>query len=69
LLRELEIRIWTFHHSSVARIADDDFQILETGQKSRYLTDVARLGLRPLEWETDEELEELTRLLAAELDS
>jgi hypothetical protein len=68
LLRELRIRIWALHHATVARITNDDFQILETGQRSRYLTDVARLGLRPLEWETDKDLEEQVRLLAAELD-
>lgn len=68
LLREHEIGIWALHHSSVARISRDEFQILETGQRSRYLTDVARLGLRPLEWESDEDLEEQARLLAAELD-
>jgi hypothetical protein len=68
LLRELRIRIWALHHATVARISRDDFQILETGQRSRYLMDVARLGLRPLEWQTEADLEEQTRLLAAELD-
>ncbi len=68
LLRKLRIRIWALHHATVARIAHDDFQILETGQRSRYLTDVARLGIRPLEWERDEDLELQVRLLAAELD-
>lgn len=68
LLRELRIRIWALHHATVARITKDNFQILETGQRSRYLTDVARLGLRPLEWETDEDREEQVRLLATELD-
>lgn len=68
LLGELRIRIWALHHATVARITSDEFQILESGQRSRYLTDVARLGLRPLEWETVEDLEEQVRLLAAELD-
>jgi len=68
LLDELRIRTWALHHATVAKITRDEFQILETGQRSRYLTDVARLGLRPLAWETDEDLEEQVRLLAAELD-
>lgn len=69
LLRDLGIRLWALHHPSVARITRDEFQILEVGQRSRYLTDVARLGLSPLEWETNEDLEDQVRLLAAELDA
>lgn len=68
LLKELRIGLWALHHVTVAKIAKDRFQILETGQRSRYLTDVARLGLHPLEWETDEDLDEQVRLLAAQLD-
>jgi hypothetical protein len=41
--------------------------VLETGSRSRYLTAVARLGLRPLEWDTEEALSERALLLAAEL--
>lgn len=68
-LEQLGIRIWALHHVKVARIAKDEFQILETGQRSRYLMDVSRLGIHPIEWETDEDLEEQTQLLAAELDT
>jgi len=43
------------------------YSVLEAGSRSRYLTAVARLGLRPLEWETDGDLHEQIRLLATEL--
>ncbi len=66
-LKKRKIRLWALHHSSVATIAKDEFRVLETGNRSRYLTAVARLGLRPLEWEADEDLHEQIRLLATEL--
>ena len=68
LLRELGIAIWVLHHVKVAAIAAGTFKILEKGGRSRYLTAVAGLGVHPLEWETDAELDERVRLLAAELD-
>jgi len=68
LLKQLAITIWVLHHVKVAVIAEGELKILETGDRSRYLTAVARLGVRPLEWEKDDDLQERTRLLAAELD-
>jgi len=66
LTRE-RIRLWALHHSSVATISKDEFKVLETGNRSRYLTAVARRGLRSLEWATEAELNEQALLLAAEL--
>ncbi len=67
-LQEEEIPVWVLHHTSVAEITRDQFKVLETGNRSRYLTAVARLGIHPLEWETDADLREMTRLLSAQLD-
>jgi hypothetical protein len=67
LLERRKISIWVLHHVKVARISRGVFEILEKGGRSRYLTAVARLGVHPLEWETEEDLEERTRLLASEL--
>ena len=69
LLKQLGITIWALHHVAVAVISEGEFRILETGNRSRYLAAVARLGIRPLVWETDDDLEETVRLLAAELDA
>lgn len=69
LLRRKRIAIWALHHVRVAAITKGEFKILETGGRSRYLTAVARLGIHPLEWETDDDLRERVRLLAAELDA
>ena len=66
-LNKEKIRLWALHHSSVATISKDEFRVLEAGSRSRYLTAVARLGLRPLEWQADEDLQEQIRLLATEL--
>jgi hypothetical protein len=66
-LRKEKIRLWALHHSSVATITKDEFRVLETGSRSRYLTAVGRLGLRPLEWETEGNLNEQIGLLAADL--
>lgn len=68
LVRQLGIAIWVLHHVKVAAIGSGTFRILEKSGRSRYLTAVAGLGVHPLEWETDAELEERVRLLAAELD-
>jgi hypothetical protein len=51
----------------VARISQEEFKVLEAGNRSRYLTAVARLGLRPLQWEDEAELAEQARLLSTEL--
>lgn len=68
LLEKKSIRLWVLHHVSVATITRDEFKILETGSRSRYLTAVARrLVLHPLEWETEDDLNEQTRLLSATL--
>lgn len=68
-LRKERIAIWALHHPSVAQISGDEFLIFEKGNRSRYLTAVARLGIRPIEWETDKELLERTRLLGLELET
>lgn len=62
-----EIPIWVLHHTSVAAISGNEFKVLEKGNRSRYLTAVARLGIRPLEWHSDDDLKERTALLAAQL--
>ncbi len=66
-LRRQKIRLWALHHSSVATITGAELKVLETGSRSRYLTAVARLGLRPLEWDTEEDLRKQARLLSAGL--
>lgn len=68
LLAQRKIPLWVLHHASVAEITGDEFKVLEKGNRSRYLTAVARLGIRPLEWETDDDLIERSALLAAQLD-
>lgn len=68
LLSQRAIPIWVLHHASVAEITGDEFKVLESGSRSRYLTAVARLGVRPLEWESDEDLRERAALLAAQLE-
>ena len=66
-LKQESIAIWVLHHVSVAAISRDEFKILESGNRSRYLTAVAKLGVNPLEWESDEDLKEQVRLLSAEV--
>ncbi len=66
-LRRASVRLWALHHASVATIKGDEFKVLEAGNRSRYLTAVAGLGLHPLEWSDERELEIQTRLLATEL--
>ena len=66
LARE-SVELWALHHSSVAAITKDEFKILEKGNRSRYLTAVAALGVRPLEWESDEDLKEQAGLLSIQL--
>lgn len=65
-LKAESIRIWLLHHTSVAEIRKDEFVVREKGNRSRYLTAVARLGVHPLEWETEKELLEQVGLLCAE---
>lgn len=61
------ISIWALHHISVATITKREFKVLETGNRSRYLTAVARLGIYPLEWENEEDLDAAIHLLSAQL--
>ena len=68
LLRQQGISIWAVHHVGVAEIASGVFRIKEKGNRSRYLEDVARIGIQPLAWESEDELEAQVRLLAEELD-
>ena len=49
-LKTKSIRVWLVHHVSVAEIRKDQFLVLEKGNRSRYLTAVAKLGVHPLEW-------------------
>lgn len=67
-LKAKDIGLWLLHHTSVAEVRGDEFIVREKGNRSRYLTAVARLGVNPLEWETDQELTTQTELLGAELD-
>lgn len=66
-LRKSRIALWALHHVTVAKITRDEFRVLETGQRSRYLEAIARLGVTPLEWDAEHELEQWTYLLASEL--
>jgi len=66
LKREL-ITIWVLHHVSVASIKRDEFKVLESGNRSRYLTAVVKLGVHPLEWENEDDLKEQVQLLSTEL--
>lgn len=60
-------RIWIVHHVSVAVIGQGKFQVLERGGRSRYLEAVARLGVYPLVWDSDDDLEERIRSLSTQL--
>lgn len=60
-------RVWVLHQSSLAEISRNHFQVNEAGGRSRYLEAVARLGVRPLDWETRDDMMRLVRLLATEL--
>ncbi len=68
-LRKSRIALWVLHHVSVAKITGDTFRVLEAGHRSRYLEAIARLGVTPLEWETDGDLEGWIQLLVSELGS
>jgi len=66
-LAEAKTAIWVLHHDSVAEISGDEFNVLEAGNRSRYLTAVAALGVHPIDWSDDEELDRKAALLSAEL--
>lgn len=67
ILRRRGISIWIMHHASVAQITGDEFKVLETGNRSRYLTAIARLGANVIEWESESELHERVQQLSREL--
>lgn len=66
-LKEHAITIWVLHHVSVASIKKDEFKVLEPGGRNRYLDSIVRLGVHPLEWDSEEALQEQIDLLSAEL--
>jgi hypothetical protein len=66
-LKTEAIPVWVMHHVSVASIQKDQFIIKESGNRSRYLTAVVRLGVHPLEWADEKDLAERVHLLSAEL--
>lgn len=55
-LKQKAVRIWLLHHVSVASIQENELKILETGERSRYLTDVAKLGPYMVAWEDHDDL-------------
>lgn len=65
-LRKQQIKLWLVHHVSVLSRSDDEFNVLERGDRSRYLQAVVRLGPRGVKWGTAQDLDERIRLLAAE---
>lgn len=67
-LAKNSVAIWLLHHSSVAAIRKDEFRMLESGQRSRYLTAVVTLGVESWPWEDEEDLMQQVRELSAELD-
>src|SRR5207244_3349157 len=60
-------RLWFLHHENVATIERGVFKVHEPGARSRYLTSLAVLGIRPIPWRTTEDLRERTALLAADV--
>jgi len=67
LLKRRRISTWVLYHASVASIQRNEFKVLEKGNRSRYLTAVARLGVHPLEWRDEADLEKRVSLLSIEL--
>ncbi len=65
-LRKQQIELWLVHHVSVLSRSEDEFNVLERGDRSRYLEAVVKLGPRAVKWETAQDLNERIRLLAAE---
>jgi hypothetical protein len=60
-------QIWILHHSAVASIDRDKFEVKEKGNRSRYLTAIVKLGVHPLEWGSDGDLEDQVALLSKQL--
>lgn len=65
-LKQQRIDLLLLHHTSVLSITEDEFKVLERGDRSRYLEAVVRLGPRAVEWETEQDLHNKIRLLSAE---
>ena len=68
-LKKHSITVWLLHHASVAAISKDEFRVLETGQRGRYLTAVVRLGVESWPWEDDNDLTRQVGELSKELDA
>jgi|GEM_PF-2074813 len=66
-LMKNKIRLWLVHHTSVASLSRDEFNVLEVGDRSRYLMDVVRLGPYAVEWKTNEELHDKIKLISMEI--
>lgn len=66
-LTKRSIAVWLLYQSSVAEISKDEFKVLETGQRSRYLSAVVALGVEPLEWDDDDDLMQRVAALADQL--
>lgn len=60
-------RIWVLHHTGVATFEKNHMVMHEPGGRSRYLEAVARLGVRAVDWDTEEELDHLATTIAEEL--
>lgn len=65
-LRKQQIGLWLVHHVSVLSRSEDEFKVLERGDRSRYLEAVIKLGPRRVKWETAQNLDDKIRLLSAE---
>lgn len=59
--------IWVLHHTRVASFREDRLVLHEAGGLSRYLEGVARLGVRALDWDSEEDLDRLVTYIAEEL--
>jgi hypothetical protein len=67
ILKKHEIDLWLLHHVSVLARSEDEFKVLEPGDRSRYLEAVVQLGPRCVKWESEQNLEEKIMLLSTML--
>jgi|CXWL01.1.fsa_nt_gi hypothetical protein len=65
-LKKRQIDLLLLHHVSVLSRSEDEFKVLERGDRSRYLEAVVKLGPRVVKWETEQNLHDKIRLLSAE---
>lgn len=65
-LAKHKIDLWLVHHVSVLSRADDEFKVLERGDRSRYLEAVVQLAPRCVKWENEQNLDDKIRLLSSE---